>query len=417
MLVNLALEYTREHYLPLLPKDSFLSFLDYFQQQPQQMITHGYVFIQYFFQGITDELAAERHAKNETPQMNHRDGPPKFSKKTAMFNLYNQYIQQPQAQAVIAKCPDFSIKNMHDCLYPGDAKNANKLDAINDEITLLIFSKNDLNTCIGLSRNVFDALRLSNRNDYNERMNNIYLFHIQQNEEGKFNADCKPTSIINLDKMYAKEFPFLAMLNENDTSKTNNFTPTERVLNILYDMIALNRDSTEITHTLQKHYKAASGTSIYKEHLSDEHHAKLTSAFSSYLFTETQNRSAETRHPKLYAELVSTLLGKNPPERKKILMLLSLSALFSHLSSAKGLGQENNSVFAFRKLCLACLTKITEIDPRFLHLHIADWKNRLTGNAFDCTDILTQLIVEEARLECKKASSPLFNDIMPHRWR
>ena len=57
-----ALEEMSNKYLPLLSKYFFWTLDDYFEKEPQKMLTYSNVFIQFIYHGMTDNLPAERSA-------------------------------------------------------------------------------------------------------------------------------------------------------------------------------------------------------------------------------------------------------------------------------------------------------------------------------------------------------------------
>jgi hypothetical protein len=452
-----ALEEMSKKYVPLLSKYNFWTLEDFFEKEPQTMLTYSSVFIQFIYHGITDKLTAKRSAITvEKPFFDDRDcssdgyssdenffndesfyarnshhvvkNPAFLGKKDCTLDLYKLFLAQEPTQAVIAALPDFPTEKTTTKTWFEDKT----------DVSLLIFSKIDINTCIAMSYEVFDALRNTEVDNYENLMQNIYLFRLQNDKNGRLTAIPEPTTAINLDEKYAKEFPFLAMSEEFKAKETKRVQAekqaaekhaaelqaamiktegpqAERVLNMLLEnMPCKNKEN------LLAQFKNAMQSRIYPGRLSDHAQSVFADALSSGVYIARQDSLTVTLKEAFYDKLMSALLGDAKTLRNQTLMLLSLSALFSYFSSASGLGVDKESAFPFRQLCYACLEKITQLEPTFLTLDIADWKKRLTGqdNAFTCTDILTNKIAPKAKSECAKDNNnPLFCNIMPHIWR
>ena len=112
-----------------------------------------------------------------------------------------------------------------------------------------------------------------------------------------------------------------------------------------------------------------------------------------------------------YTELLNVLELKNATESKKAGGLISLSMLFSHLSSSHGLGTETRSPLVLRLYASALLKKAKALDASVFVGGLSSyelkhnenrytrWQNKLLGDkgAFTCTALLSEEMEDYAR--------------------
>jgi uncharacterized protein YjbI with pentapeptide repeats len=101
-------------------------------------------------------------------------------------------------------------------------------------------------------------------------------------------------------------------------------------------------------------------------------------------------------------------------------LLLVLAAIFTRLTSSAAFGTEAASPESLRWHALALLNRAALDDPALVgHDRLADWRARLTGQAFSCTAILSGLMVQHIceSEEHDAVSGHLFRVMYPMAWR
>jgi hypothetical protein len=102
--------------------------------------------------------------------------------------------------------------------------------------------------------------------------------------------------------------------------------------------------------------------------------------------------------------------------------MLVLATLFTRYSSSALFGVGSDSPQAVRAYAYALLNEAQRLDPTLVDTaSMSDWQARLSGQAFSCTAVLSNMMTTHIRDEVKaQPNSPLeqvFLGLYPAAWR
>lgn len=331
------------------------TFLDYFDQHPHLMASTelNSAFIQ--------TLIAARTQNIET------------TNAVLAYNLYEKYLSQP---AIWQQLKHDEINGIFGD-YEGNPDWSN-----NDAQNYLLLSPSEPGRTLIASENIL--LQMLHPN-LETKWDNIFLFQ---------DGQCLSSAEYNLSQCYKQHFPLFA--------SSFTYSQHQTTFNKLIEILDLGNHFNAI-------FLDALKSKTFDIKLVDD----AAQQTLSEVFSHVLNFNDHTLKKTNYDNIINIYHLTSSSNREKAEHFLALSAVFTRYSSSTIFGTELNSPLMLRYYAYALMETAHALDPVLMGQDIfSDWKNRLlgTGNAFTCTALLADQMVDYASEYCndilKKINPP-----------
>ncbi|HGJ5892595.1 MAG TPA: pentapeptide repeat-containing protein [Arsenophonus apicola] len=334
------------------------SLLNYFEQKPSLMVLPG------FHSSFMQTLLAARTQGLDVANAG------------LACNLYEKYLKLPEIQQQL------QYEQIKD-IFGDYAGNVDWSD--NSAQNYLFLSPTKPGRVLVVAENILSQMLHPNSAT---KWDNIYRF--QDGEYLSFSES-------NIDKCYNEEFPLF--------SKYYTYNHHQATFGKLIEALDLGDQLKPLFHDALKN------NTFTTKLVDDASQQALSNVFSKVLNFADNSLTSEN-----YSQIMKLYGLTASSEREKAEHLFSLSAVFTRYSSSTIFGTEHHSPLMLRYYAYALMEQAHKCDPTLIGQNLFnDWKARLlgTGDAFTCTALLSDVMIERARERCNE----VLKRIQPPAWR